>query len=258
MRASELQGVTMKLGCNLTPKEQLRYVPLLSNYLKLPLIADSCDYQKRWVEAWGTPDWGMLGNDQVGDCVVAAKNHVLQAQAINATGVKLGFTAEETIAEYSRLGGYNPSDPSTDQGLVPLDALRAWLNDGTIIAFGRVDPTDDVHVAAAIELFGSLYSGWDLPIAWRHADVWGAGPDLTGIWTPGSWGGHMTNQVGYDSLLGMQTITWGTCIRTTRAARYHYCSEAYALITQEWLDSTGRTIQGFDIDGLRQRLTLLR
>jgi hypothetical protein len=242
----------MKLGCNLTPKTRLARVPQLLDYLELPLIADSCDYAQRMVEPWG-----MLGNDKYGCCVFSAFAHDIQAKSVNAQGAARKVTTEQVLGWYSAVTGFDPSDPSTDNGTVPLDALQHLYRKGEIVAYGRVDIENDAHVAAAIELFGSLYSAWDLPLAWQGAGIWDIGPSTRGDWAPGSWGGHMTNQVSYSPVMNMTTITWGAEVTTTSAARQRYCSEAYVLITPEWFDDKGSTIQGFDLAGLKARLALV-
>jgi hypothetical protein len=247
--------VHAQLGRIATPKHRLATVPRLADHMSLPttLIADSVDYAKRM-----TDPWGMLGNDRYGCCVIAAKNHFRQCASVNATGKAVVVTEAETLAEYGAITGFDPDDPSTDNGTVPLDALKYFLAKGEIIAYGRVDPTNDAHVAAAIELFGGLYTGWDLPAAWQSREVWDAGPNTSGAWTPGSWGGHMMSQTGYDAKCMTPTVTWGEIVNITAAARHVYCSEAYALITREWFDAHGKTIQGFDLASLQTQLTLVR
>ena len=67
-------------------------------------------------------NWGMLGNDTVGDCVVAGSCH--ETMLWTAEGGKPAtFTDANAISDYSAITGYNPNDPNTDQGTVVRDAL---------------------------------------------------------------------------------------------------------------------------------------
>lgn len=244
---------TMKLGRIPTPVHRLATVPSIADYLdfgaNLPLIADSVAYEKRM-----TQSWGMLGNDKYGDCVFASRAHFAQCASVNVTGKARTFTTAQVLKWYSDCTGFNPNDPTTDNGANPLDALKYFVSIGEIVAFGKVDPTNDAHVAATIELFGGLYSGWDLPLAWQSTTNWDAGPSITGKWQPGSWGGHMVSQTGFDAQCNTPTVTWGSLINVTAAARHVYCSEAYAIVTKEWFDAGGKTIQGLDLEGLKAEL----
>jgi hypothetical protein len=250
MRDSELQ-MSQRLGRVATPQHRLATVPMLSDHISLAttLVADSCDYAQRMTEPWG-----MLGNDRFGCCVFAAMAHLKQQQSANSVGDARDFTDAKVLSWYALQTGFDPMDPSTDNGAIPLDALKWFVEIGEVIAFARVDPRNDAHVAAAIELFGGLYSGWDLPRAWQGASEWNAGPNQLGDWLPGSWGGHMVSQTGYDIAGNTPTVTWGQEIGVTWSARWVYCSEAYAVITREWIDARGKSIQGFDLEGLKARL----
>jgi hypothetical protein len=241
-----------KLGCNLTPQNRLKTVPFVTNYLTLPLISDSCDYVKRMNEPWG-----MLGNDRYGDCVFAAFAHLCQGMSANATGKARQFTDKQVLDWYSAVTGFDPDDPGTDQGTFPIDALNYLYRIGEIEAYGRVDPMNDAHVAAAIELFGGLYTAWYLPSAWSGKEIWDVGPNTDGPWRRGSGGGHMMSQHGYDGATNTPTVTWGDVVTITAKARHIYCDEAYVLVTKDWLDAKGSTLQGFDLDGLKARLTLV-
>src|SRR5258708_19194275 len=63
-------------------------------------------------------DWGMLGNDQYGNCVWAGADHehmLWLAEAGVANPTKL-FNADTALADYSAATGFNPNSPWTDQG----------------------------------------------------------------------------------------------------------------------------------------------
>lgn len=238
----------MKLGRISTPDARLAAVPMLADHIPLPLLADAVDFGAAMQEPWG-----MLGNAHYGDCVFAAMAHLIQAASANAAGKPREFTDDEVLGWYHDVTGFDPDEPGTDNGAVPLDALKYFSRKGIILGYGRVDPRNAAHVAAAMQLFGGLYTGWDLPTAWQTAEVWDAGPSISGIWAPGSWGGHMMTQVGHDAEMTTPTVTWGR-VRDIRRGGWVYCAEAYAVITHEWVRQNGRTLQDFDLSGLLRRL----
>ena len=91
---------------------------------------------------------------------------------------------------------------------------------------------------------------------------------------PGSWGGHAVYLVGYDfpesavgvSDSGLRTpdpsfasatltcVTWGRPKQMTWAFFAKYCSEAYALVSKDWLNARGVSPGGFDLVTLEQDL----
>jgi hypothetical protein len=242
----------MRLGCNITPRERLATVPYLAAHCALPILADTCDFAKRMVEPWG-----MMANDQYGNCVFAGFGHLVQGQSVNARGVARTIPDATLLGWYGDVTGFDPKKPSTDNGTVPLDALKCLTRKGEIVAYGRVDPDNDAHVVAALQLFGGLYASYALPLAWQGQDTWGIGQDTRGNWEPYSWGGHMVNHVGHDRRCDLDTITWGRRVTVTNAARRTYCRELYAVITEDWLQANGASIQGFDLAGLIERLELV-
>jgi hypothetical protein len=39
-------------------------------------------------------------------------------------------TTDQVLAEYTKLTGFNPADPSTDNGAVESDTLQSWKTSG--------------------------------------------------------------------------------------------------------------------------------
>jgi hypothetical protein len=129
------------------------------------------------------------------------------------------------------------------------------------------------NIATAIWLFGGAYIGVELPMTAQSQDIWdvAGGPDAE----PGSWGGHAVYLVGYDfpesqipspespapspvsrvSCPGTMTcITWGGVKKMTWAWFEKYCSEAYALVSKDWLNASGVSPSGFDLAALEKDL----
>ena len=199
----------------------------------------------------------MFGNDQYGDCVIASlldKFLTWSAQ----TGVSLPLTTQDALDGYQRFGGWDPNNPvATDKGCVMLDVvarlLREPLGGQTIKAFVHVNPRNLELMAAALEFFGGLWLGWDLPLAWQGADVWDVSPtgSTSGIWQPRSWGGHATHAPLWSpGLAGV--ITWTEHQPCTLPALPVYCSEAYALVSDHlWaILTSSRCPAGIDVQRL--------
>lgn len=185
------------------------------------------------------PVWGMLGNDQYGDCVVAAYAHMLMLWA-KLAGVSLVAPVDDVINIYLKLTG------GVDRGLVELDFLN-WcrqnvFDSNQILGFASIPTHDTALMEHAISMFGAVFRGILLPAS--------AASQLGGLWdlttynnVPGSWGGHATIGVGYDRT-AQQTkdITWGAVQKATYRFWQSYQDECYVLIPTY-------PIPGFDRDG---------
>src|SRR5215468_8854266 len=60
-------------------------------------------------------NWGMLGNDQYGDCVWAGAAHETMLWNKEAARA-VSFSDKSVLSDYSAATGFDPNDPSTDQG----------------------------------------------------------------------------------------------------------------------------------------------
>jgi hypothetical protein len=246
----------MRLG-----KQAARHDPrtlLLGNYLKpagLPPPKPSVD--------WGAKvrQWPMMGNDKVGDCTCAAAGHLIEGWTANANGDPVILPDSAILGAYSAITGYVAGQPSTDRGANELDVLSYWRKTGfggrRIVAYAALEPQNRTHVEDAIELFGGCYIGLALPASAQQQAVWSVppgGPSGTGA--PGSWGGHAVPVVAYDQR-GLTAVTWGAVKRMTWGFWSTYCDEAYALVSQDWIDKKGHDPEGFDLNGLLADLKLV-
>lgn len=83
--------------------------------------------------------WGMYLNDQLGDCVVAGKQHCLRLWVAEGTGSDtLVFDDACTIKNYELLGHYQPGNPESDQGCDMLFAAEMWMKHGIWDAAGNI------------------------------------------------------------------------------------------------------------------------
>lgn len=206
--------------------------------------------KKDWPGVSKVTAWGMMLNNTLGDCVIAAKGHaVLEWTAL--TGLKKAVTLPDPVilAGYEAVGGYVPGDPSTDNGCDMLTAAQYFQATGfgghrisafaTLAAGAAMNPT---RWQEAINLFGLVDVGVALPAAWQDktnpGDVWDVGPggSTAGDWAPGSWGGHDVPLMGYDSVAKVyKLITWGQEQYITEAAVKTYSDEAYSYLSPDWV-----------------------
>ena len=202
-----------------------------------------------WTAGRENSAWGMLLNDQLGDCTCAALGHMLQVW-------RDGFPVSDAAitALYAGSTGYDPISGSHDNGAAMLDVLR-YVQKNSLLgqpvrAFVEVERSID-HMQAACELFGGVYIGLQLPLSAQDQDIWDVADGAPA--TPGSWGGHAVNIVAYDPCGGV-LITWGQRKRFTWEFLGMYCDEAYALLTDLWAPPAKLAACGLDMDALKYQL----
>jgi hypothetical protein len=211
------------------------------------------------------PSWPMLLNDTLGDCVIAAMGHMVQQWTYFASlgaGMQT-MTDAEALAAYEAIGGYVPTDPSTDQGADMLTALNYWRNTGIMIAgqlhkiagYVAVDPTSLAQVREAIWLFGNLFTGVQLPVSAQGQDDWivPAGGIYGSQGQPGGWGGHCIPTMA-ESPETLSCITWAERLKMSHNFLLDYCDECYAVLSPDWFTAAPA---GFDAAQLQADLAQL-
>jgi hypothetical protein len=192
----------------------------------------------------------MMLNDTLGDCTIAGVGHAIQVWTL-AKGNEVTVADSTVLQYYEQWDGYNPNNPSSDQGGVELDVLNDWRQQGSadhpLLAYADPDPQDSLHVQQAIWLFGGLYIGLQLPTSAQTQDVWDVGSGPNG--EPGSWGGHCVFVPDYDADT-LTCITWGQLKKMTWGFWGTYCDEAHALLSTDWKPQAG-----FDIAALQADLS---
>lgn len=210
------------------------------------------DYADWLADAPRHAHWGhglpfaMLGNDQYGCCVEAGFAHLAQVWGDRADHA---FTpdAPEVLAAYSAITGFNPDDPSTDQGTDMLAACNYWRSTGLggvkVDAFATLEIGSVLQFQQAIALYGGAYIGLALPLSAQSqvGGVWSvtSGPDARA----GSWGGHCINLTGYDAE-HVWGVTWGQIQTIDWSFIETYCDEAYVLLSHEWIAASGQSPSG--------------
>jgi hypothetical protein len=211
-------------------------------------------------------NFGMMLNDNLGDCTIAALGHAVQVWTMNAGG-EITLPDSTILTGYEDFCGYDPSDPSTDQGGVILDVLNDFKSQGlgaySIDGFASVSIRNTRELKQAITLFGCVDIGINLPIsAQNQTTVWDVVPDDgTGNTVPGSWGGHSISVCAFGGtskfLTSVSGITWGSPIEITPAFWFKYVDEAYAMLSPAWLTAAGAP-NGFNLAQLEADLAAIR
>lgn len=201
----------------------------------------------------------LYANDAVGDCTAASAAHLIEVWTEYG---KIGAlaTVDDVLKFYSIGGGYVAGDPTTDTGADMLTMLKTWRSVGVgghrIDAFVKLDLGDVAQVKSAINFFGGVYVGANLPLTAQHGGEW-VGPEglATGEETPGSWGGHCMSASRYDRR-GAWLRTWGRLQFADWAWWRRYVDECYAPLSTDWVHGD-EAPNGLNIEKLRAYLVAL-
>jgi hypothetical protein len=213
---------------------------------------------------WLSPlasNFGAMLNLEIGCCTISALGHAVQAWSANH-GSEVTPPDADIMAAYRAVSGYDPTRPETDAGAVMLDVFNYWrtigLGEHKIEAFVALDPRNRLEMEAAVNLFGGVFLGLDLPLAAQDQTVWDVAPAGRhgDTYTPGSWGGHAVYVPAY-SRTGWSCVTWGQVKTATWEFGMTYASEAYAALGPEWARGEIVAPNGFLIDQLRADLAAI-
>lgn len=245
-KAAKIDPRTLKLAKYFTPD--------------LPPPPPAVDY------TGGVTDFGVMLNDRLGICTISACGHAEQIWSIAADGADSEYTPPDSLIlqKYEQWCGYVPGDPSTDQGGVEIDVLNSWhkyhlhkpIHRHPLAAYADPNPTNLQEVMQAINLFGLVYIGVQLPVSVQGSTVWdvSSGPNAA----PGSWGGHAVVVVGYktssNGTVYFTCVSWGELIDITQAFWLYsdhvngpYIDECHALVSTEFLTPTGLSPVGLNL-----------
>lgn len=214
----------------------------------LPKAPPSADHAKAV-----TGGFPMDGNDQYGDCTMAAAAHMIQAWNAQ-TGVELPVPADaDVVAQYLKLSH------GKDNGLVESRVLQDWLRQGLwgtkIVGYAPVDVHSLEGLKQAVAFFGGVYVGIQVP---KNAESQFA-DELPWTLDPG-WqqqqikGGHAVPILGYDADW-LYCVTWGAVQKMGWDWWSVYGDEAWVILSEEY-EKAGK-IGGLDVALLRADLASL-
>jgi len=225
----------------------------------LPPPPDSVDWQSR-VPASA---WNIDGNDQYGDCTVAAAAHMIETWTYNADpGAPVNIPPATVVSDYFALTG------GPDDGLDLLTVLNAWRGNGLptggpqpdrISAYAELTPGNQMEIEQAVALFGGAYIGVVLPdyvLQQALGAPWAlpaSGPAPPA--DPNN--GHCVPLLGYDGTY-FYCLTWGAVTPVTPAFLAAYMDEGYAVLSPDWIETAGgEAPSGFDLAQLQADLAAI-
>ena len=209
--------------------------------------------------------WGMLGNDEWGDCAWAGPAHETMLLTKEG-GNQAHFTTSRVLSDYSAGTGFDPdagppgANP-TDRGSNVRDVLGYRRSKGIVDSHGkrhrikayvRLDHTNLAEIYQALYLFQVIGIGIEFPstaIDQFHAgEPWDVVPGATVE------GGHYVCCVAKRA--NIEVVTWGARQQMTESFFRKYCDEAWAYISVENL-AAGKTPEGFALAELEADLATL-
>ena len=217
-------------------------------------------YPKEFGHETNIGDFGMLGNDKVGDCTIAGAAHehmIWTTEGFAPTP----FSDAGVIADYSAISGYDPTDPSTDIGCDVHDVMAYRKDTGLIDAAGNrhkiaaylsIDPGNLDHLLLAAYLFGTVGIGIQFPdsamdqfnngLPWDYVD----GATIEG--------GHYIPLVARRG--NLVVVTWGTTQQMTPTFFTRYCDECWCMVSVDMM-LNGKSPEGFNLLQLQEDLNAL-
>jgi hypothetical protein len=230
-----------------------------SSYLTsaLPPTPPSVDYGTK------VSSWPMYYNDQYGDCTCAAAGHLIQSWTASA-GSEITPPDSTVLSFYEHFVG---SPPPADEGCTMLSVLKYWRNAGLsehkVTAFASIELQDHVEAMTAIYLLGGMYIGVALPDSvvppsGNYAEIpWVVPPGgPVGDAAPNGKNGHCIPAVGYDAT-NLYVVTWGALKSMSWQFYDAYADEAFALVSQDFIDLAGQDPVGFSLTQMLRDLKRL-
>jgi hypothetical protein len=204
--------------------------------------------------------WPMYLNDQLGDCTIAGMGHVYGALWQYGSGTEAMFTDDMIRRVYSRVGGYVPGEPDTDNGCNMQDVLADQHVHGIADVHGRRhkvagyaalgNPQDLDLLGQVLSVFGTIYVGCN--VQQQMEDEFGAGQPWT--WDPAAAtiGGHaicLQRRRGSGDA-PLDYVTWGALQPATTGFQSGAVEEAWAVVSEDWVQKNGTTVTGLDLQQL--------
>jgi hypothetical protein len=220
-----------------TPGARPKRCAKLIDHLPLPLGPAEADYSPAAMASIHE----MFGNDQYGDCVIAARYHQKGVHTGNA-GALFIPTMDQILADYSAIGGYvigeAPGGPS-DQGCDEVTAINYWTETGDctgnkLVGAVEIDATNWGEVQSGLWLFEGALVCLECPgsvtsnMPSGDDFVWDLSSDSTAA-APNPDDGHGIQLAGYGicpatGKVAARGVTWGM----EGWATPEFCAEYFA------------------------------
>jgi hypothetical protein len=211
-------------------------------------------------------DWGILGNDQYGDCAFAGPDHEEMLWTAMG-GAPVSFTLENVLSDYAAVTGFDPATGANDNGADMHDVATYRQKTGMIDSTGArhkigayvfIDPRNYDQFLEAIWLFGCVGMGIKVPQSALDQFHAGEGWSVVPRW---HWGGRQIVGGHYICAVANRTspmiVTWGKAIPMTSDFYQTYCDVCVAYVSPEML-TAGKSPEGFDLATLQNDLSELQ
>lgn len=186
--------------------------------------------------------WGVLGNDKLGNCVLAGEAHWWMALSAVVDGSPIKIDEQSLVKLYLEL---SPGD----RGLVIADTLtreqRVGLLGEKIVGYVAIDKKADLIKIAIHEFCGAKLGVMVPPSATKQ---FAAGKPWTYVGDRGTYA-HDIEAQAYDERY-VYCVTWGKLIPVAWQWLAAYWSEGFARVSTRWIDARGVTPTGLDIRAL--------
>ncbi len=208
--------------------------------------------------------WGMLGNEDYGDCVWAGAAHETMMWTMT-TGHYTAFLDDNVLSDYSAVTGFHKNDPKSDEGTDMVEAASYRRKTGVIdwqlkrhkidsyVALDRGSISD---LMVATFLFGATGIGFMFPEyamdQFNEQKPWDVIPGQ-----PEPTSGHYVPVVGRNAAGNILVVSWGRLHAMTPAFYTKYNDESLAYVSLEPLTLKYISPEGYDLDALRASLKSL-
>lgn len=210
----------------------------------------------------GPSGWGMLGNDQYGNCTIAGAAHEEIVFKVVSNQPTVVPNATQAIDVYLGLTG------GADTGLVIANVLATQLKTGLFSAedelagggFARLNEGSLLQLHESIAFYGTAKLGIQCP---ESAQTQAQEQAETGKVVPWTYaagstveGGHDIEAVGYGNDGGLWCVSWGMLVYVTAGFLSHYLEEAWCPLPKQYREA-GHGPKGVDWASLDAALASL-
>ena len=239
-----------KLGLKFSDTPSLLRFGDYLNAAKLPAVPDAFGHANL-IER---KSWGMLGNDDIGDCTIAGAMHAVMLWKRIAKS-SATFSTADALDDYRDACGYVIGDPRTDQGGDMLSVASYWRQTGMrdtsvgrhmITAYMNLDAGNLDHLDLACYLFDAVGLGVELPHS--AESQFRAGEPWSVVSNDPLEGGHYIPYIQKTGNI-RQVVTWGGLQDVTEAWLRKYLREVMVYVSPEYLVD-GKSPLGFAMQEL--------